>query len=51
VVRPFEPRIEFEFSALYSAAQRTSLPAREFIDSFRTHVADFLRRQVWRTKS
>lgn len=51
VVRPFEPRIEFEFAALYPAAQRTSLPVREFIDSFRVHVADFLRRQAWRTRS
>jgi len=51
VVRPFEPRIDFEFSALHPAAQRTSLPAREFIDSFRAHVADFLHRQAWRSKS
>lgn len=51
VIRPFEPRIDFEFSVLYAEAQRTALPAREFIDSFRGHVADFLRRQTWRSKS
>ncbi|SKA16216.1 DNA-binding transcriptional regulator, LysR family [Enhydrobacter aerosaccus] len=43
VVRPFEPRINFEFAALY-AAQRTPPPvAREFIDSFKAHVTAFLR--------
>jgi DNA-binding transcriptional LysR family regulator len=43
VVRPFEPRLNFEFSALY-AAQRTPPPvAREFIDSFRAHITGFLR--------
>ena len=41
VVRPFEPRIDFEFAALYAAAQRTLPPvAREFIDGFRAHVID-----------
>lgn len=45
VVRPFEPRLDFEFSALY-AAQRTVLPvAREFIDGFRAHVTEFMRRR------
>ena len=43
-VRPFEPRTEFEFAALY-AAQRTVSPlAREFIDGFKAHVTAFLRR-------
>ena len=43
VVRPFEPRIHFEFAALY-AAQGTLPPvAREFIDSFRAHITAFLR--------
>lgn len=45
VVRPFEPRVDFEYSALYAAAQPTPLLAREFIDGFRAHVAGFLRRQ------
>lgn len=46
VVRPFEPRISFEFAALY-AAQRTVPPvAREFIDGFRAHVAAFLRQRA-----
>jgi DNA-binding transcriptional LysR family regulator len=45
VVRPFEPRIDFEFGALY-AAQRTVPPvAREFIDGFRAHVTEFMRRR------
>ena len=39
VIRPFEPHIEFEYAALYSAAQRTSVLARQFIDGFRAHVA------------
>ena len=50
VVRPFEPRVDFEFAVLYAATQRISAPAREFIDSFRAYVTDFLRRQAWRTK-
>ena len=46
VVRPFEPRVDFEFAALY-AAQRTLPPvAREFIDSFRAHIITFLRQQT-----
>ena len=46
VARPFEPRIDFEFSALY-AAQRTVPPVvREFIDGFRAHVSQFLRRRT-----
>jgi len=51
VVRPFEPHIEFEYSALYPAAQRTSVLARQFIDGFRAHVAAFLRREPWRERS
>jgi DNA-binding transcriptional LysR family regulator len=43
VVRPFEPRIDFEYSALYTATQRTPLLAREFIDGFKAHVTRFLR--------
>ena len=48
VSRPFEPRIDFEFAALYPAHRSVSPVAREFIDGFRTHVADFLRRRPWR---
>jgi DNA-binding transcriptional LysR family regulator len=45
-VRSFEPRISFEFAALY-AAQRTPPPvAREFIDGFKAHVTTFLRRPL-----
>ena len=48
VARPFEPRIDFEFAAL-TVAQRSVPPvARAFIDAFRTHVADFVRRESWR---
>ncbi len=48
VARPFEPRIDFEFSSLY-AAQRSMPPvAREFIDGFRRHITDVLRRGSWR---
>ena len=48
VARPFEPRIDFEFAAL-TVAQRSVPPvAREFIDAFRTHVADFVRHETWR---
>ncbi|MFI5000915.1 MAG: LysR substrate-binding domain-containing protein [Reyranellales bacterium] len=44
VVRPFEPRIDFEFAALY-AAHRTLPPvAREFIDGFTAYVIESLRR-------
>lgn len=50
VIRPFEPHIEFEYSALTPAAQRTSV-ARQFIDGFRAHVAAFLRREPWREAS
>jgi DNA-binding transcriptional LysR family regulator len=51
VVRPLEPRIEFEYAALYPAAQRTPLLVRQFIDGFRAHVAAFLRREAWRAPS
>lgn len=50
VVRLFEPRIEFEYSALYAATQRTPVLAREFIDGFRAHVRTFLRPQDRRAK-
>jgi DNA-binding transcriptional LysR family regulator len=48
VARPFEPRVDFEFAALYPAHRSVSPVAREFIDGFRAHVADFLRRRPWR---
>ena len=48
VVRPFEPRIDFEFAALYPAHRSVSPVAREFIDGFRAHVTRFLRRGAWR---
>ena len=48
VVRPFEPRIEFEFAALVPA-QRTLPPvARDFVDGFRAHVARFVRAAPWK---
>lgn len=46
VVRPFEPRTEFEFAALYAAQRTVSPVAREFIDAFKAHVAAFLRRPL-----
>ena len=48
VVRRFEPRIDFEFAALYPAHRSVSPVAREFIDGFRAHVTRFLRRGAWR---
>ena len=48
VSRPFEPRVDFEFAALYPAHRSVSPVAREFIDGFRTHVETFLRRRPWR---
>jgi len=48
VARPFEPRIDFEFSALHAAHRSPSPVAREFIDGFRAHVASFLKRRPWR---
>jgi DNA-binding transcriptional LysR family regulator len=51
VIRPFEPRLDVEYVALYSATQRTPLLAREFIDGFRKHVVAFLRREPWRERS
>ncbi|MFZ5782523.1 MAG: LysR substrate-binding domain-containing protein [Pseudomonadota bacterium] len=50
VVRPFEPRIDFEFSTLVPANRSVPPVAREFIDGFRAHVAQFLRREVWRSE-
>jgi len=43
VARPFEPRIDFEYSALYAAHRTVPPVAREFIDGFRAHVTAFLR--------
>lgn len=43
VVRPFEPRIHFEFTALHAAPSTLQPVAREFIDSFRAHITAFLR--------
>jgi DNA-binding transcriptional LysR family regulator len=40
-IRPFEPRIEFEFAAVYATMRPPSAIAREFIDAFRAHVASF----------
>ena len=42
-VRPFEPRIAFEFAALVPAQRTLSPVARAFIDGFRDHVVRFLR--------
>jgi DNA-binding transcriptional LysR family regulator len=44
VQRPFEPRLEFEISVVYAAHRPIPAVAREFVDSFRAHVASFLRR-------
>jgi DNA-binding transcriptional LysR family regulator len=43
VARPFEPRIDFEFAALYAAHRTVPPVAREFIDGFRAHITAFLR--------
>lgn len=51
VARPFEPRIDFEFAALYAAQRSVPPVAREFIDSFRAHVVAFLQQQTRRTSS
>lgn len=48
VARPFEPRIDFEFAALYAAQRSVPPVAREFIDGFKAHVVEFLRRETWR---
>jgi DNA-binding transcriptional LysR family regulator len=45
VVRPFSPRIDFEFAALYPSQRSLPAVAREFIDSFRHYIQDFARRQ------
>ena len=47
VVRPFEPRIDFEFAVLYAAHRSLPPVAREFVDGFRAHVTAFLRRRPW----
>ncbi len=41
VSRPFEPAIWFEFVALYSTQRSPPAVAREFIDTFLTHVKTF----------
>lgn len=45
VVRRFEPRLDFEFAALYSAQRGLSAVAREFVDSFAAHVRAFAEAQ------
>ncbi|MBV8391979.1 MAG: LysR family transcriptional regulator [Alphaproteobacteria bacterium] len=45
VVRPFEPRLDFEFAVLYAAQRAVPPIAREFIDGFRSYVSQFLRRR------
>ena len=42
-VRPFAPRIEFEFAALVPAHRSLTPIARTFVDGFRSHVARFLK--------
>lgn len=39
VVRPFKPRIPFEFGALYAPALRRSLLAEEFVAAFTGHIS------------
>jgi DNA-binding transcriptional LysR family regulator len=46
IVRRFEPRLEFEFAALYSAQRGLSAVAREFIDMFIAHVRAFGEAQI-----
>ena len=46
IVRPFSPRIDFEFAALYPTQRSLPAVAREFIDDFRRHVQAFARRQT-----
>jgi DNA-binding transcriptional LysR family regulator len=41
--RPFEPRLEFEIGVVHAAHRPIPPVAREFVDSFKTHVAAFLR--------
>lgn len=41
--RPFEPRLEFEIGVVYPAHRPIPPVAREFVDSFKAHVAGFLR--------
>jgi DNA-binding transcriptional LysR family regulator len=44
VVRPFSPRVDFEFAALYPSQRSLPAVAREFIDDFRRYVQAFARR-------
>jgi DNA-binding transcriptional LysR family regulator len=46
VVRPFSPRVEFEFAALYPSQRSLPAVAREFIDEFRRTVQAFARKQA-----
>jgi len=39
VARPFEPRVDFEFAALYPAHRSVSPVAREFIDGFARYLS------------
>lgn len=48
VVRPFEPRLEFEFTVLTAAHRSVPPIARALIDGFRSHVTTFLAREPWR---
>jgi DNA-binding transcriptional LysR family regulator len=48
VARPFEPQIDFEFAALFAAHRSVPPVAREFIDGFKAHVSQFLRRSARR---
>ena len=41
-VRPFEPRIHFEFAALHSTQRSIPRVGREFIDAFAEHVGNFV---------
>lgn len=44
VVRPFSPRVDFEFAALYPSQRSLPAVAREFIDDFRRYVQAFAKR-------
>jgi DNA-binding transcriptional LysR family regulator len=46
VVRPFSPRVDFEFAALYPSQRSLPAVAREFIDDFRRTIQAFARRQT-----
>lgn len=46
VVRPFSPRVDFEFAALYPSQRSLPAVAREFIDDFHRYIQAFARRQA-----